>query len=79
MNARLLLTGCLAIISVALVSGQTPRPPRVTSIQAASPQAPAPRVPAAPAAVSPVPDVSKQRALIAVPGVSKFLEKSSQV
>ena len=67
MTPRLLVTGCVAIMSVALVSGQSSRPaeqPKPTSTRQARPQS-APHPPIVRAQSPPdVPDTATQRALI---------------
>ena len=62
MFKRAVVTGCLAIISVVLVSGQAPAP----RTPASTPQTVAPAVPrpAAATPAAPGPDVSQQRALV---------------
>jgi mono/diheme cytochrome c family protein len=62
---RVLVTGCLTIISVAFVAGQAPRPQQAASSAAGRPAAPAAQQSPAPATPAPVsPEATKQRALV---------------
>ena len=70
MLKKVLVTGCLSVISVAFVAGQAPRPRQGAT---SAPQRPAgltaerppgPQAPASPTSATPVPDDSKQRALV---------------
>jgi cytochrome c5 len=59
---KVLITGCLTVISVAFVAGQAPRPQRPAGTPAVAPAAP--QRPAAATPAAPSPDVAKQRAVL---------------
>jgi len=61
---KVLVTGCLTLISVAFVAGQAPRPQRPSASPKAAARTAAAQQSVAAAPTAPDPDVSKQRAVL---------------